>query len=118
MAHATSRGQSSTSWSRNGLALLADPRCDVLQMFLLAQGRLHATPLFAGGKTHPRAARNGHLRREGAAETTSLVPGPAKRVLAKDVHLRETASPIDGDGPRTFYRGGGQDLLRFCDREF
>ena len=73
-AHATSHGQRSTSWSRNELALHADPSYDMLQRSLLAQDQFQPTPLFAGAKAYPRAAQNGPYRRESAAETTSWVP--------------------------------------------
>ena len=75
-AHATIHGQSSTSWSRNELALHSNRGSNMLQRFLLPQDHLQPTPLFAGGKAYPRAVRNGPLRRESAAEMTSWVPGP------------------------------------------
>ena len=76
MAHVTIRGQSTTSWSRNELALNAKPSSNMLQSLLLPQDHLQPTPLFAGAKAHPRAARNGPWRRESAAETAIRVPGP------------------------------------------
>ena len=48
----------------------------MLQSLLLPQDHLQPTPLFAGAKAYPRAAQNGPLRHESAAETASWVPGP------------------------------------------
>ena len=65
---------------------------DMLQRSLLPQDQVYPAPLFAGGKAYPRPVQNGPLRREGAAETTSWVPGPryiARRVFAKAVPERE-----------------------------
>ena len=64
-------------------------RC--VQRFLLPQSRFHPPSLFAGDKDHPRSVRNGPLRREGAARTAIRVPGPAKRVFSKAMHLRQTS---------------------------
>ena len=46
---------------------------------MVPQGQFHPPPLFACGKTYPLAVRNGLLRREGAAETTSGVPARETR---------------------------------------
>ena len=96
VAHATSRGRSTTSWARYVLALYVPEARDLLQRLLLPQDQLHPPPIGAGGKAHPRAVRNASLRRESAAETTSCVPGP-KRVFAKAVHLGQMASSVDVD---------------------
>ena len=72
----------------------------MLQRCLQPHGHLHHTPLFAGGMDHPRAARNGPLRREGAAETTSWVPGPRNAFLQKlcicAEHRRRSTETITG----------------------
>ena len=50
---------------------------------MVPQGRFHPPPLFAWAKAYPRTVRNGPLRRESAAETTSWVPGPQNAFLKK-----------------------------------
>ena len=79
----TSHGQSFMSWARNVLVCALHVCYEMLQRLLLPQGRFHPPPLFAWAKAHPRAARNGPLRRESAAETTSWVPGPRNAFLKK-----------------------------------
>ena len=87
-AHAISRGQSSTSWSRNELALHANRRRDTLpgaRVSPAAPGSLPAYAAFCRGagsrvrrqrerEAYPRADRNCPLRCESAAETTSWAP--------------------------------------------
>ena len=62
----------------------------MLLRFLLPQDQIHLTPLFAGG-----AVRNGHLRRESAAEATIRVPGPRNAFFAKTTCLRQMVSAAD-----------------------
>ena len=57
--------------------------CEVQNSSMVPQGQFHPPPLFACGKAYPRAARNGPLRRESAAETTSWVAGPRNAFLKK-----------------------------------
>ena len=99
-AHATSRGRSTTSWARYALALRATHARDLLQRLLLPQGRFHPPPLFAWAKAYPRPARNGPLRRESAAETTSWAPDLETRfckilcICAK--HRRRSTEAVRG----------------------
>ena len=59
--------------------LRAIPCRQVQNSSMVPQGQFHPPPLVARGKIYPRAVRNGSLRREGAAETTSGVPARETR---------------------------------------
>mmetsp|Transcript_7708 Transcript_7708/g.24241 ORF Transcript_7708/g.24241 Transcript_7708/m.24241 type:complete len:80 (+) Transcript_7708:636-875(+) len=50
---------------------------------MLPQGHIEHTPLCAWGKAHPQAVRNGLLRCESAAETTSWGSGSRNAFLQK-----------------------------------
>ena len=102
--HATSRGQSSTSSSRNVLASHAVGRRNMLHSLLLPQDQFHHTPLFAGAKAYPRAAQNGPLRRESAAETTSWVPGPRNAFSKLTCRSPRSSHPSHGGDMRSEWR--------------
>ena len=72
----------------------------MLHRSMLPQDQLHATSLFAGAKAYPRAARNGPLRRENAAETTIRVPGPRNAFWQKlciwTKHRRRSTETVPG----------------------
>ena len=63
--------------------LRAAPLSEVQNSSMLPQDQIQHTPLVAGAKTHPEAVRNGPLRRESVAETTSWVAGPRSAFLQK-----------------------------------
>ena len=60
----------------------------MLQGFLLPQDQFHPTPLRTGDNAYPRAAQNGPLRCESAAETASRFPGPARSPLSPEEYRR------------------------------
>ena len=89
---------------------------------MVPQGQFHPPPLFACGKTYPLAVRNGLLRREGAAETTSWVPGPRNAFFQKlcicAKYCRRPTETITGPQNEAEGETGGVFAIAILNRAF